>query len=78
MESARRTAAFRAEVERAAPAAGVPPDLLEAIVFLESAGRPGAVADPKLEGAVGLTQILAETGRNLLGHEGRRRARRAG
>ena len=25
------------------------------------------MADPKLEGAVGLTQILAETGRNLLG-----------
>ena len=67
VESARRTAAFRAEVERAAPAAGVSPELLEAIVFLESAGRPGAVADPKLEGAVGLTQILAETGRNLLG-----------
>ena len=67
VESARRTASFRDEVERAAPGAGVAPDLLEAIVFLESAGRPGAVADPKLEGAVGLTQILAETGRNLLG-----------
>ena len=67
VESARRTASFRAEIERAAPAAGVTPDLLEAIVFLESAGRPGAVADPKLEGAVGLTQILAETGSNLLG-----------
>ena len=36
-------------------------------MFLESAGRPDAAADPKLEGAVGLTQILAETGRNLLG-----------
>jgi hypothetical protein len=40
---------------------------MEAIVFLESAGRPDAAADPELEGAVGLTQILAETGRNLLG-----------
>ncbi len=67
VETARRTATFRAEIERVAPAAGVSPDLLEAIVFLESAGRPGAVADPKLEGAVGLTQILAETGQNLLG-----------
>ena len=67
VESARRTAGFRDEVERAAPGASVAPDLLEAIVFLESAGRPGAVDDPKLEGAVGLTQILAETGRNLLG-----------
>ena len=36
-------------------------------MFLSRPGRPGAVADPKLEGAVGLTQILAETGRNLLG-----------
>ncbi len=65
--TAERTAAFRAQIDAAAAKAGVTPDLLEAIVFLESAGRPGAVADPKLEGAVGLTQILAETGRNLLG-----------
>ncbi len=64
--AARRTARYRSEVELAAPAAGVEPDMLEAIVFLESAGRPDAVADSKLEGAVGLTQILAETGRNLL------------
>ena len=47
--------------------AGIEPDTLEAIVLLESAGRPDAAADPQLEGAVGLTQILAETGRNLLG-----------
>ena len=58
---------FRDRVEAVAARAGLAPDLLEAIVFLESAGRPGAIADPKLEGAVGLTQILAETGRNLLG-----------
>jgi hypothetical protein len=62
-----RTAVYRAQFEVVAPAAGVAPDILEAIVFLESAGRPEVVADPKLEGAVGLTQILAETGRNLLG-----------
>ncbi|MGH2841636.1 MAG: hypothetical protein ACRDKY_12515, partial [Solirubrobacteraceae bacterium] len=42
------------------------PDTLEAIILLESAGRPDATADPQLEGAVGLAQILAETGRNLL------------
>src|ERR687886_307017 len=40
---------------------------LEAIVLLESAGRPDAQASEDLDGAVGLTQILAETGRNLLG-----------
>ena len=64
--SAARTARYRSLVEAAAQAGGVEPDTLEAIVLLESAGRPDAVADPQLEGAVGLTQILAETGRNLL------------
>jgi soluble lytic murein transglycosylase-like protein len=64
--SAARTARYRSLVEAAAEAAGVDPDTLEAIVLLESAGRPDAIADPRLEGAVGLTQILAETGRNLL------------
>ena len=42
------------------------PDQLEALVFLESAGREDAMAG-NTEGAVGLTQILAETGQNLLG-----------
>jgi soluble lytic murein transglycosylase-like protein len=65
--SARRTARFRALVERAAARHGVDADMLEAIVLLESAGRPDARASDDLEGAVGLTQILAETGRNLLG-----------
>ncbi|MDP8967595.1 MAG: DUF5715 family protein [Actinomycetota bacterium] len=87
--SAARTARYRSLVEAAAEAAEVEPDTLEAIVLLESAGRPDAIADPQLEGAVGLTQILAETGRNLLDMKidpaaarriGRslRRARRAG
>ena len=65
--SAERTARHRPLVEAAARSAALDPDVLEAIVLLESAGRPDAVADPRLEGAVGLTQILAETGRNLLG-----------
>jgi hypothetical protein len=65
--SAARTARYRPLVEAAAAAAKLDADTLEAIVMLESAGRPDAVADPRLEGAVGLTQILAETGRNLLG-----------
>jgi len=64
--SAARTARYRSLVEAAAEAAGIDPDTLEALVMLESAGRPEATADPQLEGAVGLTQILAETGRNLL------------
>jgi soluble lytic murein transglycosylase-like protein len=65
--SAERTARYRPLVEAAATAARIDPDTLEAMVLLESAGRPDAVADARLEGAVGLTQILAETGRNLLG-----------
>ena len=36
-------------------------------MFLESAGRPDARAPGGLEAAAGLTQILAETGSNLLG-----------
>ncbi|MEA2148835.1 MAG: hypothetical protein QOD69_665 [Solirubrobacteraceae bacterium] len=65
--SAARTARYRPLVEAAAKAAKLDPDMLEAIVLLESAGRPDAIADPRLDGAVGLTQILAETGRSLLG-----------
>ena len=64
--SAERVARYRPLVEAAAETADVEPDTLEALVLLESAGRPEAAADPQLEGAVGLTQILAETGRNLL------------
>jgi hypothetical protein len=63
--TARRVAALRPLVEDAA-GDEVDPDVLEAIVFLESAGRPDAVASNDLEGAVGLTQILAETGSGLL------------
>src|SRR5690242_5341008 len=65
--SAARTARWRPLVERTARAAKVDPDVLEAIVFLESAGREDARASNDLDGAVGLTQILAETGRDLLG-----------
>ncbi|MGI8730082.1 MAG: DUF5715 family protein [Solirubrobacteraceae bacterium] len=75
--SAERTARFRPLVEAAATTADVDPDTLEGMVLLESAGRPEAVADAQLEGAVGLTQILAETGRNLLGMTVDPRAARA-
>ena len=64
--TAQRVAAWRPQVESAARRAGVEPDELEALVFLESAGREDAMAGGT-EGAVGLTQILAETGQNLLG-----------
>jgi hypothetical protein len=53
-------------VEAAARAADVDPDTLEGLVFLESAGRDDAVTPNGIEGAVGLTQILAQTGSGLL------------
>jgi hypothetical protein len=65
--TAARVNRFRRLVESAAKTAGVDPDLLEALVFLESAGRPDAQAPGGAESATGLTQILAETGQNLLG-----------
>jgi hypothetical protein len=65
--SASRTATFRPVVERVAKRAHLDPDVLEGIVMLESAGRPDAQASNDLTGAVGLTQILAETGQSLLG-----------
>ena len=67
--SAKRTAAWRDEIETAAKGADLDPDLLEAIVFLESAGRPEVIAGSDVEAASGLTQILASTGIDLLGME---------
>jgi hypothetical protein len=64
--TAERVTHWRPQVEAAARSAAVDPDLLEGLVFLESAGREDAMAGG-IEGAVGLTQILGETGRNLLG-----------
>src|SRR5438045_605750 len=67
---AREALAWRPQVERAAASSGgiVDPDTLEAIVFLESGGRPDVIAggrDPA--NAAGLTQIVAQTGQSLLG-----------
>ncbi len=65
--SAERTARWRPLIERAAAPAHLDPDMLEALVFLESAGREDARAPGGLDAAAGLTQILAETANNLLG-----------
>jgi hypothetical protein len=61
--TAERVSRYRGLIERLA--GDHDPDVIEAMVFLESAGRPDAMAGGT-EGAVGLTQILAETGANLL------------
>ena len=65
--TAARVAAFRPMIEAAASGTGVDPNLLEAIVYLESAGRPDVIAGTDVSSAAGLTQILAETGTSLLG-----------
>jgi hypothetical protein len=69
--TAERVARWRGLIEEIAGGDDgvVDPDTLEAIVFLESAGREDARASDDLSGAVGLTQILAETGTSLLGME---------
>jgi Family of unknown function (DUF5715)/Transglycosylase SLT domain len=67
LASARRTAHWRPLVDRVARRHRLDPEILEAIVFLESAGRADARASDDLRSAVGLTQILAETGQSLLG-----------
>jgi soluble lytic murein transglycosylase-like protein len=65
--TAARTARWRALIDAAATRHDLDAATLEGIVFLESAGNPDARASRDLEGAAGLTQILAQTGRDLLG-----------
>ena len=65
-DSAERVDRWRPEIEAAAEYAGVNPDTLEGLVFLESAGRDDAVTPNGVEGAAGLTQILAGTATDLL------------
>jgi len=67
LATASRTARFRRLVEVAVAGTEVDPDVLEAIVFLESAGRPDVIAAEDPAAAAGLTQIVAETAVNFLG-----------
>jgi hypothetical protein len=67
LATAARVAVFRSEIDSATAGTGIDPNMLEAIVFLESAGRPDAIAGTDLADAAGLTQILAQTGQSLLG-----------
>jgi hypothetical protein len=65
--TAERVARFRPRVEAAAKQAGVDPNMFEALIFLESAGREDAMTPAGVEGAAGLTQIVAGTATTLLG-----------
>ncbi len=67
LATAARVAAYRPLIDRVTAGAGVDPNLLEGLVFVESAGLPDAIAGPDVADAAGLTQILAQTGQALLG-----------
>ena len=54
------TAAYRGLIDAGAATIRADPAALEAIVFVESAGRPDVVAGPDPAAASGLAQILAE------------------
>jgi hypothetical protein len=64
--TAARVDRLRPAIERAARPGRVDPDALEGLVFLESAGRPDAMAGGDPSAAAGLTQILPETATSLL------------
>ncbi len=65
--AAARTAAFRPLIERATAGTGIDPNIVEAIVMLESGGRPDVIAGSDPADAAGLTQILAGTATDFLG-----------
>jgi hypothetical protein len=67
LATAARVGRLRPLVEAATSGSSVDADTLEAIVFLESGGRPDVIAGGKDPiNAAGLTQIVAETGQSLL------------
>ncbi len=65
--AAQRTASFRPLIDGAVAGTGFDAATVEAIVFLESGGRPNVIAGDDPARASGLTQILAETAKNFLG-----------
>lgn len=65
--SARRTSAFRPLIDDVVAGSEIDAELLEAIVLLESAGRPDVIAGDDPANAAGLTQILAGTATGFLG-----------
>jgi hypothetical protein len=66
VETAARVAQWRPQIVRAARGSGFDPDVLEGMVFLESAGRPNVIAGGDPAAASGLTQIVASTGAGFL------------
>ncbi len=64
--AARRTESFRELIEDAVEGSDFDADTVEAMVFLESGGRPEVIVGNDPANASGLTQILAETAQNFL------------
>jgi hypothetical protein len=67
LATASRVAPFRPLIDRAVAGTGIDPSMVEALVFLESAGRPDVIVGGDPANASGLTQILASTASSLLG-----------
>jgi hypothetical protein len=67
LATAARVAALRPLIDKAVAGSGFDPSMVEALVFVESAGRPDVIAGGDPADASGLTQILAQTGTSLLG-----------
>jgi len=67
LATAARVARSRPLIDRAAAGTGLDPSMIEALVFVESAGRPDVIVGGDPANASGLTQILASTGQSLLG-----------
>jgi hypothetical protein len=67
LATAARVAQFRPLIDHAVAGSGFDPSLVEALVFVESAGRPDVIVGGDPTNASGLTQILAQTGSSLLG-----------
>jgi len=65
--TAARVAQFRPMIDRAVAGTDLDPSMVEALVFVESAGRPDVIVGGDPANASGLTQILASTGSSLLG-----------
>jgi hypothetical protein len=64
--TAERVAAFGPMIERAVAGTNIPANVLEGLVFLESAGLPDAAVADDPANAAGLTQILPSTATSLL------------
>ncbi|MGN6869806.1 MAG: hypothetical protein ACTHMY_15545 [Solirubrobacteraceae bacterium] len=67
LATAARVAHFRPMIDQSVAGTGLDPSMVEALVFVESAGRPDVIVGGDPTNASGLTQILASTGTSLLG-----------